>query len=248
MEVISTTSAARAGYSVVVMAVLGLAWTVVEVLPPALGYTDTDDPAVMVQFLRDFPVIYQIDGVLLVMLSVAVVSAVVGVADHLRSDRPQGTALRVASIFGLFTAALLLPLAGLRMASASTLLHVDKLNTDWSEAAYLSVQMVGTQALGAGAIIALCGWAVGLCADAMLTGVLPRWLIILGLLPATRLLFASSAPFVADESAASAVLWVVYMLAVPGTTVWFLLLGITLIRHRSPSMVASASDPDTTPA
>lgn len=237
------TSSTRAGFAVLVTALLGLAWTVVEILPPALGYTDTDDPSVMVRFLRDFPVIYRVDGVLLVLLSVALVAAVVGVADHRRRVGPLGLVVRTASIFGLFAAALLLPLAGLRVASTSTLLHADGLNPEWGEAAYLSVQMVGTQSLGAGAVIALCGWAVGLCVDARTSYALPRWLAYLGVIPATRLLLALSAPLAANEGTGSSVLWVVYMLAVPGTTIWFLLLGITLIRHDDRGETTSAPPP-----
>ncbi|MGB9374404.1 MAG: hypothetical protein WCA82_09615 [Jiangellales bacterium] len=41
---------------------------------------------------------------------------------------------------------------------------------------------------------------------------------------------------------------IVHLLVVPGTTIRFLLLGTTLIRHRRPRTVPPAPDPDPTPA
>lgn len=219
-----------AGVGVIVFAVLAFAWTVVEVLPPALGYEDTDNPALMVEFIREYPQVYRIAGVLLILAAFALTVSTLAVYDQLGPSRASSSlSLRSATVFGLFAAALLLPLGGLRLATGSTLLLVDALNTDWSEAAYLSFQMVGTQALAAAAVIGLCSWAVGLSINGLRTGVLPRWLCYLGAIPALRIVVALMAPLSFDSSA----VWVAYMLAIPGTTIWFLLLGFVLLRRQS---------------
>jgi hypothetical protein len=216
-----------AATAVLGFAVLGFAWIAVEFLPPALGYEDTDNPAVMVPFIRDYPQVYRVAGVLLILAAFALTVAVVAVSDHLgaQGGRPS-LVLRTASVFGLFAAGMMLPLGGLRLATGSTLLLVDKLNEDWSEAAYLAFQMVGTQALAAAAIVSMCAWAVGLSIYGLRSGSLPRWLCALGVIPAMRILVGLLAPFSIDSSA----VWIASMVAIPGTTIWFLLLGITLLR------------------
>ncbi|WP_296664356.1 DUF4386 family protein [Demequina sp.] len=216
-----------AGIATLAFGLIGFAWTVVEAMPPLLGFEDTDDPAVMVAFLREHSYLYRVSGVLLLAMSLSLTVAVLAVFERFAATTSRSLGLRVATAFGLFAAALFVPHGALRLASASTLLHVDRIDSGWGESAYLAVQMVGTQALGAGGIVAMCAWAVGLSVLGFRARTLPRWLCVLGVVPAFRILVGFGGVFGFDSS----LVWILYMLAIPGTTVWLVAFGIVLMRR-----------------
>ena len=52
-------STARLGaLSVIVFALAGIAWIALESTPPRLGFEDTDNPSVMVEFIRAHPEVF----------------------------------------------------------------------------------------------------------------------------------------------------------------------------------------------
>lgn len=228
-----------AGWTTIAFAVLGLAWIAAEAYPPARGYMDTDNPSVMLDFIRAHPASYRIAGSLLLVTAVTLVFAVLAVAARMRSFAVDTLMLRATTAFGLLAAGMFLILGAMRDAMGGTLLHIDGLSTAWSEAGYVSIQLVGTQSLGAAGIMAMSGWAVGLSIVGLTSKALPTWLCLLGVIPAFRILGWIVAPLVPADSS---VLWILGMLAIPGTTLWFLLLGVVLLVRRTPPVRLAEED------
>ena len=93
--------------------------------------------------------------------------------------------------------------------------------------------MVG-QALLISGIVGICVWAVGLSLIGLRTGALPVALCVLGFVPAFRLVGGILGPLGALPDVEG--LWVLGMISIPGTMVWFLLLGMVLVRRGSGSV------------
>ncbi len=220
-----------AGWTTIAYALLVLAWMGLEGYAPASGYEDTDNPAVMLDFIREHPDVYRFAGSALLAAAVVLTFAVLAVAARMKAFGVDTLLLRVTTVFGLFAAAMFMVLGAMRSAMGGTLIHIDGLSTDWSEAGYLSIQLVGTQSLGAAGIMAVSGWAVGLSLAGLSSRALPVWLCLLGVVPAFRILVWLLAPLFPTDSS---VPWILGMLSIPGTTVWFLLLGVVLLVRRTP--------------
>lgn len=221
------TSARAAALSTIVFAFAGAAWFAFEIAPVGLGFEDTDNPAVMLRFVRAHPDIFVNAGLALIVMAITFTVAVLGVAEGL-GPRSNSLLLRSASAFGLVAAAFFLMHAGIRIGTSGPLLHIGGLNEDWGEVAYLAAQVVG-QALLIGGIVGLCLWAVGLCLVGIQTRVLPLPLCLLGVLPAIRLVTGTLGPLRLLPD--SDLLWVLSVAAIPGTMLWCLLLGLVLLRR-----------------
>ena len=75
-------STARLGaLSVIVFALAGIAWFALESTPPRLGFEDTDNPAVMVEFIRAHPEVFVQAGMALILMAVSLTIAVLSVAE-----------------------------------------------------------------------------------------------------------------------------------------------------------------------
>ena len=216
-----------AGVSTIAFAIASFAWFVQELAPPGLGYEDTDSPGVMVEFVRAYPEIHVFAGFALVLMSITLTVAVLGVSEVLRAAGA-ALAVRVLSALGLFAAAFFLVSGALKVGASGPLLHIAGLRADWGESAYLVYQVAG-QALLISGVIGLCSWAVGLSLVGLRTRVLPSVLCALGLIPAVRLVtgFLGPAGLLPDND----LLWIVGLLSVPGTILWCLLLGLVLLRR-----------------
>ena len=216
--------AARAGaLSIVVFALAGIAWLALELAPPILGFEDTDNPAVSLQFLREHSDIYAQAGIVLVLMAITLTVGTFAVSDVV-APRSNSLALRTTSAFGLFAGAFFLAHGVVRF-SAGPLFYIDSLDHDWGEAAYLAVQMVGIHGFAQAAVLALCMWAVGISLIGFRAKAVPLVLCALGVIPAFRILGILGPLGVLPEG-----LWLFFMASIPGVMLWCLLLGIVLLR------------------
>ncbi len=216
-----------AGLSTLAFALAGLVYFALQLVPPSLGFEDTDNPSVSIAFVRAHPDIQVMAGIALILMAITLTVAVLSVAE-VAAPRADSLPLRCLSAFGLFAAALFLVTGGLRIGASGPLLHIASLRGDWGEAAYLAAQVAG-QAVGISGIVGLCLWAVGLSVIGRRRRVLATWLFFLGIVPAFRLVVSTLGPLglLPDFE----LLWILGMVSIPGTMVWCFLLGIVLLRR-----------------
>jgi len=233
-----------AAFSTILFALAGIVWFVLETTPPRLGFEDTDNPALMVGFIRQYPEVFVQAGTTLVLMAISLTIAVLAVAEVV-GPRSGALGLRSASAFGLFSAAFFLFGGAVRIGSSGPLLHMAGLREEWGEGAYLAAQVVG-QALLIGGIYALCLWAVGLSLIGLRTKVIPLALCVLGVLPAFRIVSGTLGPLGLLPDAG--VLWVISIASIFGTILWCLILGIVLLRRSFGSTAEPAAQPATADA
>ena len=92
-----------AAVSTIVFALAGIVWFAMEGTPVGLGFEDTDDPAVMVGFVRQYPEVFVQSGTMLVLMAISLTVAVLAVVEVVR-PRSVGVGLLSTSTFGLFSA------------------------------------------------------------------------------------------------------------------------------------------------
>jgi hypothetical protein len=73
-----------AAISTTVFGLAAIVWFVLESTPPRLGFEDTDDPAIMVAFIRQHPEVFVQAGTMLVLMGISLAIAVVAVEEVLR--------------------------------------------------------------------------------------------------------------------------------------------------------------------
>ena len=150
-----------AGSAALGAGLLGLIWFALYLAQPILGFEDTDDPALGVEFVRAHPEVFTATGTALILMAIVLVIAVVSVAATARQERGSW-AVRSASAFGLFAALCFLVFGAMRIGAVGPLLHIASLDAAWGEAAYLVVQMAGVQGVLPAGLLALAVWAAGL--------------------------------------------------------------------------------------
>lgn len=217
---------ARVGaIATIVAGIAGVVWFALEIVPPSLGFEDTDSPAVMLEFLRGHSDVFLQAADVLLLLAICLTIATFAVRDALL-PRADSLGLRFVSAMGLFAAAFLF-MNGVVRASAGPLVYIDGLDHDWGAAAYLAVQMVGTHGFAQGGTLAFCIWAIGVSLIGLRTRTLPAALCALGVIPAFRLLTLLLGPWGLLPDG----LWIVAMIAIPGTMLWCVFLGVVLLRR-----------------
>ena len=137
---------------------------------------------------------------------------------------------RTTSTFGLFAAAFFFGNGVIHIQAPGTLTYIESLNYEWGIAAYLAVQMAGTQGFGSAGIFALSIWVIGLSLVGWRSRSLPRPLALLGIMPALPWLMG----FLARLELLPEGLWLLYIgsiiLAIP---LWSVVLGVFLLRSKS---------------
>ena len=223
-------SSRAAGISMLVFAVAGVIWFVTELAPATAGFADTDNPAVMLDFLREHPWPYRIGAISLFTMAASLAMAVLAMADIIQASGGTLTA-RWTTATGLLAAAFFFGHGVLRM-SGGPLAHIEGQDEAWGQAAYLSVQMTGVHGFAQGAVVALCVWAVAIGVVGLRSGALPTWVSVLAIVPLLRLVGALLGPLeLLPES-----LWIVFMASIVGTMLWSFALAIALLlRARSSS-------------
>ncbi len=135
--------------------------------------TDGDNPADSIVYLQEHGTAYVLSGVCLVLAALGLLRAATAVPWR----TPFLTAVGgVAGGLWTFTGAL-------RVSSPGPIDHIDGYDPDWGEAAYLVVQMAGSQGGLLGGVVMIEVWIVTGCALAWRSGVVPRGLCALGLVP-----------------------------------------------------------------
>lgn len=217
----------RAGaFALIVASLAGFAWTALEFVQPSLGFDDTDSPAVTLKFLAIHAEVWVNASLVLILLAGSLLVATLAVSDVLAQRSSRLTA-RSISAAGIFAAACFFMFGVLR-GSVHPLLYIEGLNRAWGESAFLVIQMVGIHGFAQAGILAFCLWAVGVSAAGLRSGVLPRTVCLLGVIPAIRVVLLVLGPTGAVEMLPDG-LWVVAMIAIPGTFLWSLILGLTFL-------------------
>jgi hypothetical protein len=212
----------RAGtVSGIAVAVAGVWLMALQIGAQAAGFQDTDDPAVQLAYLREHSENYIQQGLAQFALAIALTILVFVVMDRL-SGRVGAVTLRTLSAFGLFGAACFF-LFGVMRLSVKPLLYIDGLDHGWGEAAYLVSQIAGVHGFAQAGIVAACGYAVGMGVAGFRAGAFPRWLPVLAVIPAFRL-----AGILGPLGLMPDGLWIFFMLSIPGSFLWFGLLGVAL--------------------
>lgn len=220
-------SAAAGGVGAIVFGLAGMASMVLQLAQQALGFEDTDDPAVNLAYLREHLDNYLQQGLVLFLMAFTLTVVVFAVWDVLVT-RSGSLGLRTVSTIGL-VAALCCFLFGVLRYSVRPLLYIDGLDSDWGEASYLVQQVAGVHGVAQAFILAMCGWAVGVAILGFRSGALPRWLAVLAILPGLRLLSGVGPLLGPDDLPDGA--WILAMLSIPGSFAWFILLGAVLVRR-----------------
>ena len=220
-------STAAGGVAAIVFGVAGLISTTLQLAQQTLGFEDTDSPAVNLTYLRDHPDNYVQQGIALFVMAIALTILVFATWDLLVA-RGGGLALRTMSAFGLMAAACLF-LFGVLRYSVWPLLYIDSLNPRWGESAYLVQQVAGVHGVAQGAIVATSAWVLGVAILGSRSRALRRWLCLLAVVPAFRLL-SFVGPILGPALLPDG-LWIFFMLSIPGTMVWFVLFGAVLVRR-----------------
>jgi hypothetical protein len=221
------TSGRLGGASLLLMAMAYSAFWALELYRQALGFQDADNPAVMIAFLRQHPDVYTWSGIAFVAMGVALVVAVLAVWDLMGSE-PGAVVLRAAAVLGLFAAAFFFGQGVLRVQAPGTLLHMAGMGSEWGHAAFLAVQMAGTQGFASAGAFALSLWAVGTSLAGQRGRALPRFVAVLAIAPAAHLLLGLFGPLL---DSLGGVGYLIYTGAgVVGITVWLIALGVVLFR------------------
>ncbi|TFC50316.1 DUF4386 family protein [Cryobacterium sp. TMB3-1-2] len=233
-------AALRAGGITVVIAGLGgIAWFTLELLPPVLGFDDTDNPAVSLDYLRQYPQFYPLAGVALVTMALAFVVASFAVSDAL-APRTSSITRRSLSALGVLSAAFLFMHGVLRL-SVGPLLYIDGMNSSWGESAYLTIQTLGIHGFAQASLLSLCVWTVGISVAGARSRALPIWLCVLGVVTGLRLVVVVAGPILtAARLDLPEIFWLGSMALIPLSMLWWLALGVVLlvtsrpIRKRKP--------------
>lgn len=237
-------SAAAGGIAAIVFGLAGLVWTALQLAQVTLGFEDTDNPAVTLAYLRGHLDNYLQQGLAMFVMALALTILVFAVWD-LFAGRSSSFGLRTISTFGLVAAACFF-LFGVLRYGVRPLLHIDGLNPSWGEAAYLVQQIAGVHGFAPAAIVTMCGWAVGVGVLGYRSRALPRWLALLAVIPLFRLV-SILGPLLPPD-ALPGELWIVSLISIPGSMVWFILLGAVLLRRGLRSTAVPAVMPEIAPA
>lgn len=201
----------------------------------ALGATDLDDPSVGLRFLQEHRRWFVLNGLVLVATAVALAVAVLAL-DELLRDLPARIWRRLVLAVGLLGAACLSVAGIFAVAAPGPLEHIAGFGQSDARAAYLVVQMAGTQVALPLALLATAAWVGAVGPTGRWAGTWGPVLGWLALVPALRVpVGLVGALLVTDDPAGegSSVLWVLYQLAVVSGAVWFVAAGVKLLRRRS---------------
>ena len=222
------------GIALIVCALALAAVSVLE-LAPGDARGDGDNPADSLKYLAEFGLLYSYSGLALVVGGVALVVGVVGVR-HLMGQ--QSLAFAAASTFGMLGGGFLVVAGVMRMQANGTVPHIAGLDQDWGEAAYLAVQMAGTQGLLSAGMLATAAWFVAFGLVLWRRGVrVPAFAAALPAVVLLILLGDLALPFVVAPDS----LFVVYILAiVVGVPICSLVYGLALLSERTRSSLKSS--------
>ena len=148
-----------AGGTALLVAGLALLGASLLEFAPGEARGDGDNPADSLRYLAEFGDLYSYSGLALVVAGVALVVGVITV-HSLQRGRGRSLGFDTVSVFGVLAAGFFATTVVMRMQASGTMPHTQSLDESWGEAAYLVVQMAGTQGLLSTGMIALALWLV----------------------------------------------------------------------------------------
>ncbi|TFC96824.1 MULTISPECIES: hypothetical protein [Cryobacterium] len=226
------------GMASVIAGVGGITWFTLELVPPALGFDDTDNPAVSLDYLSQYPQFYPLAGVVLFTMAIAFVVASFAVSDAL-APRTSSITRRTLSALGIMSAAFLF-MHGVIRASVGPLLYIDGMNSRWGESAYLTIQTLGTHGFAQASLLMLSVWTVGISVAGARSRALPVWLCIMGGVTGLRVVALVVGPFLkAAGIDVPEILWLGSVALIPLAMLWWLGLGAVLLVKSRPNRVRS---------
>ena len=231
-------AAKRAGIAGAVSAglftVAGMAGFVLETTARSAGFDDGDNPAQSVALFAVNPTPYALSGLTLAIAALALLMLVLAVHESVFA-RVRPLYARFVTGIGLISAVLFFLGGVIRLQAPGTVTYITSLDREWGLAAYLAVQMSGTQGALSAAIFAFALWAVGMCVAAARPRALPLPVLMLGLVPALVLLtplVALAGRLVGQDT--SDALYPLYLIAIfGGIPLFTLAVGWVLWRRRS---------------
>jgi hypothetical protein len=222
------------GMAVIIAGLAGIAMFTLELMGPVLGFDDTDNPAVSLDYLRQYPQFYALAAVAEFIMALAYIVASFAISDVL-APRTSSITRRSLSALGLFAAAFLF-MHGVLRESVGPLLYIDGMNSGWGESAYLTLQMVGIHGFLGASLITLGVWSVGICVAGAHSRSLPIWLCVLGLVAGLRLVMLMAGPFLTAAAIDfPGFLWLASMALIPLGMLWWLGLGVVLLVKSRPN-------------
>jgi hypothetical protein len=230
------TTARVGGIALSIFAVATVSWFILELTPPLLGFADTDDPAVSLRFLREHPTTYAFAGLALFVMAGSLLVGALALGELMAAGA--GSLAARVSVATAFVSVLFFFGHGVLRNGVGPLLYIDSLNPDWGESAYLVHQMAGLHGFAQGGIVAFSAWAVVVSLVGLRAGFIPKWVTIMGVLPAFRLLTSLLGPFGVFGSAD--LLWPFFMASIVGSMLWPLGLGGWLVFGGRARQVAAA--------
>jgi hypothetical protein len=193
----------------VVAGFAGLGWFWAELAPQRLGFEDTDDPRVSLEFLAADETAWPMAGLFLATAAIALIPTVLAMRDRLTTA--------TASLAAMFFAMAVIRMAG------GPVRYVQGLDQSWGETAYLVTQFVGVHLAAQAGGLMLAAWIAGTAWLGARRRVIPIALAMLGIVPALRLLVILG-PF---ASGLGDGLWLFLLAGIPVAFVWLVLLGLT---------------------
>lgn len=186
--------------------------------------TDGDNPADSLLYLQEHGTAYALSGCCLLVAALGLMRAATAVPWRTPFQTVVGS---VAAGLWAFTGAL-------RISSPGPIAHIRDYDQDWGEAAYLVVQMAGTQGGLLSGVVLAEFWIVTGCALAWRSGALPRPLCALGVVALVYPLVSMLGLVLGgvDEG-----LWLLGVGSlVVGMPAWFLASGVWAMAVRKPPL------------
>ncbi len=204
-----------------------------ELAPGAELRGDGDNPADSLAYLSVAGRAYLWSGALLALGGAALVVGAVGRL-RARGEHPSSMLTHVSLVFTIISAGLLIGAGALRMQATGTVPHIASLDPDWGAAAYLAVQMAGTQGMLSAGMFTLLAVTVALSIAEWRNGM--RAPLIVAVLPAIALGFLLGDLLVPGfESLATDGVFLLYIAsALLGIPLWCAVYGVSqLAANRS---------------
>lgn len=200
---------------------------------------DPDHARISMEYLTNHSRSYVVAGLLMWVMALSLTTVVTVVSDVM-TPRVASTQRRVAAAVGYFSAAFFLLYGALLVSTPGTLEYMGDLDRAWGEAAYLAVQIIGSQGMATGGLLAFSAWAAWLGFANARAKTLNRAVTVLALSPVLLILMGILGPLAVGPDA----LYLVYVVAFIGLAPWCLTVAVSLTRAK-PHQVKSppALDP-----
>lgn len=212
-----------------------LAASLAEASPGPELRGDGDNPADSLRYLATAGRAYLWSGALLGVGGAALITGAVGRL-RARGGHPASMLMHVALVLTIVAGALIIGAGAIRMQATGTVLHIESLDTAWGEAAYLAVQMAGTQGMLSAGVFTMLVVTVALSIAEWRSGV--RAPLFVAVLPAVALVVLLSDLFMPGfESAMPEFVFPVYFVAaLLGIPLWCAAYGVSqLVAGRAAS-------------